>query len=144
MSYEPSFYCRIRPPTQYEQLNSPVQASTSRSISPIKSPKQSKPSSNLSNHMFSIFTCAKEKTPEVVICNENPIKGRLIETNLLKEQDLEDYKTSILEKARFFQFDRVFPHNIAQNQIFLEVCKEKINNLLKGVSSAMLFYGPNS
>lgn len=140
-----TFYCRIRPPTQYEQLNSPSSNfPVSRSISPLKSPKQQKPSSNLSNHMFNIFTCPAEKTPQTVICNENPIKGKLIETNFLKERDLEGYKSSILEKARFFQFDRVFNLNSSQNSIFIEVCKEKVQNLLKGSSSAVLFYGPNS
>ncbi len=151
MSHKPiQFFCRIRPPTQFEQLTSPSNSQLSkrpdpsRSKSPIKSPTTSKSSSNLSNHMYSIFSCPNEKTPEIVVCNENPIKGRLIEANLRNERDLADFQGSILENSRFFHFDHVFNYNASQNQIFQEVCKEKIHELLIGVNSTVLLYGPNS
>lgn len=152
MSYKPSIsvFCRIRPPTQYEQMTSPSHTTLtkrpdiSRSKSPLNSPNQTKSSSNLSNHMYSIFSCPNEKSPEIVICSENPIKGKLIETNLLYERDLPDYQNSILDKAIFFQFDRVLPSNSTQNLVFSEICKEKVHNLLLGLNSTILFYGPNS
>ena len=94
--------------------------------------------------MYSIFSCPNEKSPEIVICCENPIQGKLIEANLRNERDLPDYQSSILEKSRFFHFDKVFTYNTSQNTIFSEICKEKVNSLLLGINSTILLYGPNS
>jgi len=140
------FYCRIRPPTQFEQLTSThvPRSDLSRSRSPMKSPKPIKSPSNLNLHMYSIFSCPDEKSPEIAICSENPIKGTLISKNFGKERDLQDFKASVLEKAKFFYFDRVFPTSSSQNQIYTETLKEKITNLLRGVNATVILYGPNS
>lgn len=140
------FYCRIRPPTQFEQISStqPHRSDVSRSRSPLQSPKPLKSPSSLSLQMYSIFACPEEKFPEIAICSENPIKGTLISKNLGKERELQEFKKSILENANFFYFDRVFGIEASQNLIYNQVMKENISNLLRGVNATVIFFGPNS
>lgn len=140
-----SFFCRIRPPLQIELLTSAVQKSD-RSKSPVnrcRTPIKSKPSSLSQDCMFNIFTCANQRNSKIVIASENPIKSKLIDCYIKSEEDVENYRGSILENIEIFNFDRVFPLSMNQLQLYNETCKENTNQLFKGIDSNIIIYGPN-
>ena len=140
-----SFFCRIRPPIQIELLTSTVQKSD-HSKSPAnrcRTPIKNKPSSLSKDCMFNIFTCANQRNSKIVIASENPIKSKLIDCYIKSEEDLENYRESILENIEIFKFDKVFALPTNQLQLFNETCKENINQIFKGIDSNIIIYGPN-
>lgn len=93
--------------------------------------------------MFNIFTCANQRNSKIVIASENPIKSKLIDCYIKSEEDLENYRESILENIEIFKFDKVFALPTNQLQLFNETCKENINQIFKGIDSNIIIYGPN-
>jgi hypothetical protein len=139
-----TFYCRIRPPIQYELLSTTRKSEKSKSpANRNRTPLKNKPSSLVQDCLFNIFTCNNQRNSKIVIASENPIKAKLIDCYMKSEEDIENYRDSILENVEIFNFDKVLPLQTNQIQLYNEICKEAITQVFKGIDSNLIIYGPN-
>ena len=150
-----SFFCKLRSNATSISSESQLKLKDKRSVSPhrSKSPFHKTPNDNSQ----SIFTPISEnETCKIVVANENPIKQKFISSYFRTEKDLFNYKNTILKNAKIFSFDGVFDRSykyffflslvfkiFKSNELLYQILyKEKVCNMINGLSSTFFYYGP--
>lgn len=111
-------YCKVKPPSQNEIYGAGVTAVEScavdkRSRSSERTSLKKAPPKNSSlaaDFHYNFFVCDSQNATKVIHL-ENPIKRKLLEEDVHKEDDFYRLSASILENSTIYEFNQAFSSN---------------------------------